>query len=82
MAVRAKFYCTSITKSAWSPNKPATQVAVTFAPVPFDHANPNSENSRFWKASPSGELRLSIDNPAAVEQFEVGKEYILDFTPA
>jgi hypothetical protein len=33
----------------------------------------------FWDASPSGGLTLGTINPAAWEQFELGKEYYLDF---
>jgi hypothetical protein len=41
-----------------------------------------SENGRFTKATPWGELRMNVDNPDAAIQFEVGKQYYLDFTPA
>jgi hypothetical protein len=41
-----------------------------------------SENKRFWDASPSGEIRLGTVNPSAWEQFELGKEYYVDFTKA
>lgn len=41
-----------------------------------------SENGRFTKATPWGELRMNVDNPDAAIHFEVGKEYYLDFTPA
>lgn len=40
------------------------------------------ENETFFAASPAGELRLTIDNPAGAEIFELGKEYYVDFTPA
>ena len=39
------------------------------------------EDQRFSKATPSGSLRMQVDNPAALEQFEPGKAYYLDFTP-
>jgi hypothetical protein len=41
-----------------------------------------SENGRFTKATPWGELRMNLDNPEAGIQFEVGQQYYLDFTPA
>ncbi|MDE2106306.1 MAG: hypothetical protein KGL39_54300 [Patescibacteria group bacterium] len=31
---------------------------------------------------PSADIRLNVVNPAASTQFEVGKEYYVDFTPA
>jgi len=44
--------------------------------------DPNSENGKFWAASPSGEVRLGTINPEAWSRFELDKEYFLDFTPA
>lgn len=44
----------------------------------YDTSTP--ENARFTKATPYGELKMHVDNPAA--RFEVGKHYYLDFTPA
>ncbi|RVO74424.1 hypothetical protein [Sinorhizobium medicae] len=41
-----------------------------------------SEDGRFTKATPWGELRMNVDNPDAAIQFEPGKSYYLDFTPA
>lgn len=40
------------------------------------------ENARFTKATPWGDIEMGIDNPAAIEQFEVNKTYYVDFTPA
>jgi hypothetical protein len=42
----------------------------------------NSENARFFAATPSGQIVLSTVNPAAWEHFEQGKEFYVDFTPA
>lgn len=43
---------------------------------------PDSENGRFFAATPSGEIRLGVVAEEAWSQFELGKEYYLDFTPA
>jgi hypothetical protein len=43
--------------------------------------DPQSENGRFWQATPAGSIELSINNPAAAEVFEVGREYYVDFLP-
>ncbi len=59
-------------------NLPTIEMSPVMA-VPGDETH---ENSRFWKASPGGELRLNIDNPAGAEVFELGREYYVDFTPA
>jgi hypothetical protein len=43
----------------------------------------NGEANKDWsKWTPSGELKMMVTNPAAIEKFELGKEYYLDFTPA
>jgi len=42
----------------------------------------SEENKKFFAATPSGEFKLSVVNPDAWKQFELNKEYYLDFTPA
>ncbi len=42
----------------------------------------SSENDIFFKWTPSGQLSMGTINEVAAEQFEVGKEYYLDLTPA
>jgi hypothetical protein len=39
------------------------------------------EDQRFQQATPSGSFEQLVDNPAALEQFELGKSYYVDFTP-
>lgn len=39
-------------------------------------------NESWSKATPSGDLKMLVTNPAAIEKFEIGKDYFLDFTPA
>lgn len=51
-----------------------------FSPVYSN--NPQSENSKFWDASPSGSIQLGTVNPEAWGMFELDKEYYIDFTPA
>ncbi len=51
---------------------------VRLEPV-YDGA-PNSENGKFFQATPGGFCELSIMNKAALDQFEVNKEYLVDFT--
>lgn len=69
--IRAKFRCASITDHAMSSAK-----RVTFAPI-YDTTIP--EDQRYATATPSGELWMSVDNPAVA--FELGEYYYLDFTP-
>lgn len=76
MAVRAKFYVVG--------NEPvqggAEQHNVTLLAV-TDGA-PESENHQFWAATPAGRVELWTVNPAAWDQFAVGAEFYVDFTPA
>lgn len=71
MAVRAKFAVASKTQypDGWG---------VTLTPVTAT----NPENASFFKWTPTGEFKMQVLNPDAAEQFEVGKAYYIDFTPA
>lgn len=40
-----------------------------------------SENTKFWTATPTGKLELGFVNLETANAFELGKEYYLDFTP-
>lgn len=71
MSVRAKFRCNSITE--FEHGKQVKLNAV--------YGN-GKENESWSKATPSGALEMTITNPEAYKQFEVGKEYFLDFAPA
>ena len=42
----------------------------------------SEENEKFFKFTPYGQLSMGTVNPAASDQFEVGKEYFVDFSPA
>lgn len=42
----------------------------------------SEENKEFFKWTPSGEVRLQCLNPNASKQFEIGKEYYVDFSAA
>lgn len=88
MKVRAKFRVESITHlvtQLWDDDAkqsiPTPARTIVMSPV-YGNGDPNHENTKFWKASPGGRLELNVVNAAAVEAFEVGKEYYLDFLPA
>jgi hypothetical protein len=49
---------------------------VKLAPVYGDANRPWS------KATPQGQVTMTITNPEAIETFTLGKSYFLDFTPA
>lgn len=44
--------------------------------------DPQSENGKFWQATPMGTVSLTINNPRGAEVFEPGQDYYVDFSPA
>lgn len=70
MSVRAKVVCEGVSGSA-----------VSFRTVYEPDASKDTENARFTRATPWGEIKLGIDNPDALQQFEAGKSYYVDFMP-
>lgn len=74
--VRAKF---RVTKAEPFP-APSTGGELVLNPVYSE--DPNHENKKFWDATPSGEIRMFINNQAAFEKFELDREYYVDFTKA
>ena len=85
MAVRAKFKLNSYTTEMvgnWEDGKLVGQVekrTLNFTPV---YSSGSEENKAFWNATPTGSLQLGVVNQEAWKNFELGKEYYLDFTPA
>lgn len=73
MTVRAKFSCISIHKSLDNPSAVVNLSAVTTS---------STENETWSKYTPSGQLQMLISNLAVLGQFEQGKEYFIDISPA
>jgi hypothetical protein len=69
--VRAKMKVQEIVPAQDGSYKAVTLQAVT-----------DDENKSWSKWTPSGQLTMTITNPDAFNQFEVGQTYFLDFTPA
>ena len=69
--VRAKFVVDNISKSRFGWH------SITMSPV----SGGSEENKAFWAATPGGKIEFNCVNDKAIEQFEVGKEYYVDFTP-
>ncbi len=78
MKTRCKFSCYSVKHQIYG----GKTVSVEAGLGPVYSADLTSENRKFWEATPSGKLELTINNPAAFECFEAGKEYYIDITPA
>jgi hypothetical protein len=79
MTVRAKFFVKSLNHMATPGSDPCAEL--TMAPV-FGSYGDGTINESWSKWTPSGELKMTITNPAAIAAFEPGKAYYLDFTPA
>jgi len=65
--VRAKFKVMNVTEKE-----------VTLLPVTYG----SEENKKFFELTPYGSIQMGTINPDAIKQFEVGKEFYVDFTPA
>lgn len=73
MTVRAKFRVHCVVPSG-------NGFRIDMSPV-YD-SNPESENGRFYQATPWGQITMGTVNAAAAEQFQNGAEFFVDFTPA
>lgn len=73
--VRAKFYVQSV---ATFGDGGGARVVL----LPVYSTDPEHENKKFWNATPSGTIDMSINNPDAVAEFVEGQEYYVDFSPA
>lgn len=72
MSVRAKFRVHCVVPSG-------SGSRIDLSPV-YD-SNPESENGRFYQATPWGQITLGTVNPAVAESLKVGQEVYVDFTP-
>lgn len=59
---------------------PTEMWSVTMSPV-YANNDPEHENSRFWQATPSGEIKLGTVNKAAVDTLDLGMECYIDIVP-
>jgi hypothetical protein len=78
MTVRAKFFVTDI---QLPPTPGSEPYAVVFMQPVFGTYGDGKVNESWSKYTPSGQLQMSITNPAAIDKFEKGKAYYIDFTP-
>lgn len=72
MKTVCKFKCISVTQNEGD-TKSTTM-------VPVYSNQPDSENAKFWKMTPSGKLELNFTNPEV--SFVPGKEYMIEITEA
>lgn len=79
MEVTAKMRCIRKAEQDYGHGK-VSAVEVTFNAV--YSSDPKDPNYSYSQATPSGEIKLQITNPAAYEAFQTGKQYLITFTPA
>lgn len=75
--VRAKFKCVKIERTMG-----AGQEMQTICLAPVYSTDEDDENAKFWKYTPSGRIELGTVNKAAGDNFELDREYYIDFTRA
>ena len=83
MSVRAKFIVHSITRTqggTYKESKWIPQEVQTIRLIPV--AGSSEENKAFFASTPSGSIDLGTINIEAARQFDLNKEYYVDFTPA
>lgn len=73
-STRCKFRCHSIIENTYGH---VISLGAAYAPD-----DPESENGKFWTATPSGNIQMQINNPDGAAVFEQGKDYYVDFTPS
>lgn len=80
--VRAKFRLNSYTTELHRGSNGENEEKRTLNMTPVYSDEEGSENKVFWQYTPTGSIQLGTVNKAAWEQFQIGKEYYVDFTPA
>lgn len=73
MTVRAKMVLESVIPQAWGGAQ---------AIFRCQYDNTVIEDRSFCKATPTGEARFQIDNPAVMNQLVIGKAYYFDISSA
>lgn len=78
MTVKARFYVSSIEHRHTGGSDEVAEVKM--APV-YGTYGDGEVNESWAQYTPNGRLEMTITNPAAVSQFELGKVYEMEFTP-
>ena len=82
MSVQAMFYVKEINhRATGQPEQVNVEVKLAAAFGPYLNGLPEG-NSDWSKWTPAGELSMTITNPAAVDQFDIGSVYRLTFDKA
>jgi hypothetical protein len=73
MSVRGKFRVWSVTHFAQGTGVKVEMHALYDTSVP--------EDRRYAEATPSGNIIMQVNNPQAIKELAVGKEFYVDFVP-
>jgi hypothetical protein len=76
--VRCKVRVSSVTKSMT--NKGEVEYETVKLCAVYD-SNPDSENGKWSKWTPSANFEIQISNPSAMDKLSKGHEFYVDFTP-
>jgi hypothetical protein len=80
MTVQAMFYVKEINHRHHPTNDGSVNVEIKLAAAFGTYLKGLPEGNGDWsKWTPSGELAMTVTNPAAIEQFEIGGVYRLSF---
>lgn len=82
--MRAKMHCDEVTPQMWGPagsDGKATQSG-EYVRLNAVYGKDGSANAQWSKATPSGQVTLSISNPGAWGHFKQGGFYFVDFFDA
>ena len=75
--VRGKFFVLGLEKNGPKQNGTTIRLGAVSASDPE-----KKENCMYHQYSPSGEIKMWVDNPVAEQFFTLGKEVYVDFTAA
>lgn len=75
--VRALFVVNDVLERKGAEDQPIAQIVKL---NPSFANKPEDPNHAFWKATPTGSLEMTINNPAVFGFFKPGTSYFLDFT--
>lgn len=74
--IRAKFKVTQTNRGpSWQGG-----ASLTVHMSPVYSQDPGHENKKFWDATPSGKIEMTVADERVFEMFKLGHEYYVDFT--
>lgn len=77
MAVIAKFHVNEVANRPYSAEVKLSAVMPSVVDGKPEFENP--EDEKFWEATPSGSITMTINNPGAAEQFQAGEHWYVRF---